>query len=283
MTKLGTKMKRITGIATAAAAASVVGLTALGAGTTPVLAAPTGYITQAKAKTAAFNHAKVSAGKAYDVDVELEKGKRVTYYDVEFKANGYEYDYEINASNATVIKSSRKALKSNARSNSVTATNKTSTAKTTYIGSKKAKSIALNHAKLKAGNVTDLKIEADKEKGVVFYEVDFKSGNYSYEYDINAVTGKIIKFQKKAVRRAVVSVNTPNTAAVSKIGTEKAKKIALDHARLTVSNVRNFKVKLDREKGVYVYEIEFKSGRYEYEYEINATTGKIIKYDKEYD
>ena len=30
-----------------------------------------------------------------------------------------------------------------------------------------------------------------------------------------------------------------------------------------------------------VYEIEFDSGKYEYEYEINADTGKVIKAEKE--
>jgi len=90
MTRLGNKMKRITGVATAAAAASVIGLTTLGAGAAPVMAATTtNYITQTKAKTAALNHAKVNTTQAYDVDIDLERGRTQTYYDVEFKANGY--------------------------------------------------------------------------------------------------------------------------------------------------------------------------------------------------
>ena len=36
------------------------------------------------------------------------------------------------------------------------------------------------------------------------------------------------------------------------------------------------KAKLDREDGIYVYEIEFYVGNYEYEYEINAVDGKIM-------
>ena len=43
------------------------------------------------------------------------------------------------------------------------------------------------------------------------------------------------------------------------------------------------KAELDRERGIYVYEVEFRSGRYEYDYTINATTGKVISFDKEYD
>ena len=32
-----------------------------------------------------------------------------------------------------------------------------------------------------------------------------------------------------------------------------------------------------------VYEVEFHYGRYEYDYEINAKTGAIIDYEKEWD
>ena len=111
MTTFGTKLKKITGITGAAAAASVISLTALGAGAVPVMAAPANYITQAKAKTAAMDHAKVKASQVYDLDIDFEKSKRKVYYDVEFKANGYEYDYEINATNATIIKFEKKAIK----------------------------------------------------------------------------------------------------------------------------------------------------------------------------
>ena len=149
-----------------------------------------------------MNHAKVSAANIYDVDIELERGKRQAYYDIEFKANGYEYDYEINATNSTVIKSNKKALKTNKTATKKTATTTAkTTAKASYIGIAKAKNIALNHAKLSSAKVTGLKAELDKEKGVYIYEVEFRSGSYEYEYDINAVTGKIIKFDKEYKRR----------------------------------------------------------------------------------
>ena len=43
------------------------------------------------------------------------------------------------------------------------------------------------------------------------------------------------------------------------------------------------KCELDREDGRVVYEIEFKSNGMEYEYEIDASTGAVLKYDKERD
>ena len=40
-------------------------------------------------------------------------------------------------------------------------------------------------------------------------------------------------------------------------------------------------MKLEKEDGMVIYEIEFYRNGIEYEYEINAITGEILKYDSE--
>lgn len=77
------------------------------------------------------------------------------------------------------------------------------------------------------------------------------------------------------------STTTPSTKGY--IGAAKAKSIALKHAALSKSKVRGLKAKLDKEHGIMVYEVEFHYGHYEYDYEINAKTGAIIDYEKEWD
>ena len=67
------------------------------------------------------------------------------------------------------------------------------------------------------------------------------------------------------------------------IGYEKAKEIVLNHSGVNPNFIRNFKCEIDFENGIRVYEIEFKYGNMEYEYDINASNGSIIKFDKEYD
>ena len=70
----------------------------------------------------------------------------------------------------------------------------------------------------------------------------------------------------------------PTTPAVntltSEISVEKAKQIALSHAG--VGSARFKKAKLDYENGIKVYEIEFKVGNLEYEYDINVSNGAVI-------
>ena len=64
---------------------------------------------------------------------------------------------------------------------------------------------------------------------------------------------------------------------------DRAKQIALEHAGVDADKARFDGVELDKEKGKTVYEVDFEVGSYEYEYEIDAYSGEIVKHEKEYD
>ena len=67
------------------------------------------------------------------------------------------------------------------------------------------------------------------------------------------------------------------------IGEEAAKKAALSHAGFDESAVTNLKVELDLDDGTPHYDVDFKQGGMEYDYDINATTGEIMKSKSEVD
>lgn len=67
------------------------------------------------------------------------------------------------------------------------------------------------------------------------------------------------------------------------IGMEQAKTIALNHAGLAASQVRFTHVGMDREDGRMVYEVDFRQGQVEYEYEIDASTGRILEHERDAD
>ena len=66
-------------------------------------AQPTGQIGHAAAKAAALTHAGVSESRAYDMDVELDDEDGRWVYEVEFKADGMEYEYVIDAYTGAVL------------------------------------------------------------------------------------------------------------------------------------------------------------------------------------
>jgi len=157
-----------------------------------------------------------------------------------------------------------------------------------YIGVEKAKSIALKDAGVSGATFVKAKLET--EDGVKVYDVEFYKANVEYDYEIDAITGKILEkdldIENFSIPKKKATTNKQTTKATTKskvktstkkaakdIGVEKAKSIALKDAG--VSNVKFTKAKVDYENGIKVYDIEFCKGNKEYDYEIEAATGKI--------
>ena len=73
----------------------------------------------------------------------------------------------------------------------------------------------------------------------------------------------------------------PSQPASMYIGMDRAKAIALEHAGLTDSRVIFTHLSMDREDGRMVYEVEFRLNGTEYEYEIDASTGRIVDHERD--
>lgn len=68
------------------------------------------------------------------------------------------------------------------------------------------------------------------------------------------------------------------------IGAKKAKRIALKHAGVSKKACRELEAELDFDKDEPVhYDVEFKVGSLEYEYDIDAITGEILSFSVEAD
>lgn len=74
---------------------------------------------------------------------------------------------------------------------------------------------------------------------------------------------------------------TESAAPVSSnfIGEEKAQEIALEKAGITSDDVIFEKIKLEKDDGVWQYEVEFRKDRTEYDADIKAEDGTIISWD----
>ena len=66
------------------------------------------------------------------------------------------------------------------------------------------------------------------------------------------------------------------------IGEEQAKTRALERAGVTASELLFCKVELDTHQGAMVYDVEFTTDNYEFDCDVNAATGEIVKFEKEY-
>ena len=187
-----------------------------------------------------------------------------------------------------------------------------------YISMTQAQTAALDAANIEAADADVSSATLSEVAGVTCYKVEFTAGGRAYDYSINAETGEVLEMSVRdetapadapqtdapvsgtattpasgttttpasgSSHAASTSVQaTPNTnASAGKVDEARAKEIALTHAGVKAADAVVTKSKLDYEDGRQVYEIEFyvsgSSGYTEYDYEIEAATGKIVSYD----
>ena len=139
---------------------------------------------------AAFGKASTAKMAYSAVDPELDESP--AHYEVEIKSQtGEEFEYKIDAYTGAILESKREA----ADGTEVPVVQPSKPAASGDIGYAKAKSVALNHAGVSENKAYDMEIELDDEDGTLVYEVEFKSGNMEYSYEINAATGAILKHE----------------------------------------------------------------------------------------
>ena len=169
-----------------------------------------------------------------------------------------------------------------------------------YIGVEAAKSAAFAHAGLDAAQVTMGEVDFDYEDGRMVYELEFYASGAEYEYDIDASTGAVVKSSQEGGRTQTgsgagsggasgnVSSGAGSGTAQSgaggtsaDIGREAALAAALNHAGVSQDQVYGLEVKQEYDDGRLEYEIEFKTGGWEYEYTISAADGAILDYERD--
>ncbi len=87
----------------------------------------------------------------------------------------------------------------------------------------------------------------------------------------------------EGVESGISSMTSMLTQGGSRLTADEALDIALREAGVGKNEIRELENNLDRENGVLVYDIDFKSGNTEYSFDINAETGDIIDRDKDND
>lgn len=224
----------------------------------------------------ALSDAGLKENQVNDLTAKYRTENGLSFYTVTFTSGSYTYEYRLNAVDGSILQADRNAVTQETETGTTTGSQTTTTKKITKA---KAKSIALKHAGVSASKATFVKAKLDYEDGRRVYEIEFYSGSTEYDYEILASNGKIISYDKDIEN---YKIPRKNTSSSTYIGKAKAKSIALKDAGVSASSATFTKTKLDYEDGIRVYEIEFYTNSAEYEYEINAKTGKIRDMDVEH-
>ena len=155
--------------------------------------APAMPIGKDAAAYAAEQYAGTTALDSVTAEVDSELDESPAHYEVELHTAWGEFEYLVDAYTGKVFSGQKDLLAAVSTPNATT--KPTAPSDGADIGHAKAKSIALNHAGLSENQAYDMDIELDDEDGTLVYEVEFKSGNMEYSYEINAATGAILKHE----------------------------------------------------------------------------------------
>ena len=174
------------------------------------------------------------------------------------------------------------------------------------IGMDAARSAAEEYAGTTAMDSVTAEVDPELDESPAHYEVELQTAWGEFKYLVDAYTGKVLSGQKDLLAAVSASNETTKPSAqkptsasnettkpsaqkpapsgtVQDIGYAKAKSIALNHAGLRENQAYDMDIELDDEDGKLIYEVEFKSGNMEYDYEIDAASGAILKHETELD
>ena len=119
---------------------------------------------------------------------------------------------------------------------------------------------------------TIIKIKQDFDDAIPNYDFKVVKDNMEYELEINAYDGTIRGMEKEI---EVDELNKVDTSQL--IGDIKAKEIAQN--QVPEGNIIGFEYEGD--EAVPNYDITIRDTQYEYDFEIDAVTGEILKSEKE--
>jgi uncharacterized membrane protein YkoI len=179
-----------------------------------------------RATNVALQNAGYTESEVTGLRGHYDRDDNLKIYEIEFYADGFEYDYKVAAEDGTILEANRELTNqinggttgqnssqgitsennqqsgnsSNNQSDSSSQTqNNQSDNSSQYIGTEKAKQIALNHAGVSSSSATFTKTKLDRDDGIYVYEIEFISGEIDYDYEINATTGNVISFDTESI------------------------------------------------------------------------------------
>lgn len=139
---------------------------------------------------------------------------------------------------------------------------------------------AIAESGLHEGDLTNYEIKFDGRGYMPTYRVELETNAGGVDIDFDAKTGEIIDVREKSWKhtRTKLIISDYNV-----IDDAQAMGIALEDAGLSMDDLDRYELELHTKRSELVYSIELKSGAKEYEYDLRATDGTILKSDTDFD
>lgn len=211
-------------------------------------------ISRDQALQSALSDAALDPASVSRTRVERDRDDGIVVYEVEFFSGDWEYDYVISASDGSILSVSRDRYSRSGASNDIVLT----------------EAEALQAAFTDSGaSSVDYRIRTEREDGRMAYAASFSSGEWAYSYKIDAVDGSVLDADR-------VRIQTSSSVGIS---IEEATALVLE--RVDGASAEDVRIREDRDDGRIIYEGSLWTDRYEYEFEIDAATGRFLDWERD--
>lgn len=250
------------------------------------------FITRYEAKKIALK--RVDDKTAYITDFDLELDRNTPYYSVKVETTSYRRTIKINAKTGKII-----SVKVEVKDKDVDNTDKDIMSKNKALG------LALKEI----GKSASLyEIELNDDDNILKYEIEMYDDEYEYEIKLDAVTGKILKYEKELNEDLYyelygdydkdkddddedydekwnkINKGNKNKGKVERDGKYISKETAIKIALKKIGKSANLdEIEFEKDDNPPSYEIEMYDDKYEYEIKVHAISGAILEFERDED
>ncbi len=231
------------------------------------------------------------------VSVTLKKDNGLYEYQADFKSNDFYGDADVHPVSGAILESTVKY----GTAVTIPTDDKDSSQTGEFLSYTEVEKAVIEAAG--GGFVKD--IDLDKKNGNYYYEVELIKDGIEYDYIVDAKTGKVTLENEhdayfdyddddwddnksngsSSGNSGSQNSGNGNSSGTGNSGSDESGKISYEKAKSIVlakiPGATITKLKLEKDDGIYIYEGEAILGEYEYEFEINASSGVIIDWAKE--
>lgn len=258
------------------------------------------FITRYEAKKIALK--RVDDKTAYITDFKLELEGNIPYYSVKVETATHIRTIKINAETGKIIAVVTEVKDKDEELDDIDEDIMT-------------KNEAIKVALKEIGKSAFLdEINLDRDDNVLKYEIDMHDDEYEYEIKIDAITGRVLKYEKelnddiyddlydedkddeddddddydkKRVKKDKINQGNKNKGKVVTDGKYITKETAIEMALKKIGKseklVKIDEIEFDKDDNPPRYEIEMYDDKYEYEIEVHAISGAILKFERDED
>lgn len=138
---------------------------------------------------------------------------------------------------------------------------------------------ALKDAGVNEADASRIRVTMDRDDGMLVYEVRFDAAEVEYDYEIDAESGRIVSTDVE--RWDDDGRDDRNRTANANVAVSRDEAVKTALGKVSGATEKDVRIELDYDDGRYRYEGDIIYNGIEYDFEIDADSGRILEWEED--